>query len=246
MTRRVDEIGFGGLRLIQDPDQFCCGIDAVLLADYAGAKERDVIADLGSGNGVIPLILHHKSRASRIVGVEKQASAYDLAVQNSRINGLSDAIQWICCDVKEICDHLSGGTFSLVVSNPPYVERGSGPGSPSPWVQSARHETSAGLEDFVRAAAWLLAPLGSFCIVHRPSRLVDLLYYCRSAHLEPKRMRFVAPRQGEGPNIVLLQCVKNGGKELTVEPGLVVRDEQGRYTDEIDRIYERGSNQKRR
>ncbi len=246
MTRRVDEIGFGGLRLIQDPQQFCYGIDAVLLADYANAKKSDIIADLGTGNGVIPLILHRKSRAARIVGVEKEPLAYDLAVENGRMNGLDHVLEWVLCDVTGIPSHFSPGTFSLVVSNPPYVEKGTGPTNPSASLQSARHETTAGLEDFIRAAAWLLRPLGSFCLVYRPARLVDMLCHCRRFRLEPKRVRFVIPRQGEAPNIVLLQCVKDGGRELLVEPALTVRDERGNYTEEIERIYERGNNQKRR
>jgi tRNA1Val (adenine37-N6)-methyltransferase len=195
--------------------------------------------DLGTGSGVIPLILYHKSQASRIIGVEKQPAAYDLAVRNGHLNGLADTVEWILCDVTEIEKHLPYGAFSMVVSNPPYVEKGGGPTSRSDLMEAARHETTAGLADFVRAAAYLLSPLGSFCLVHRPSRLVDILCCCRTHHLEPKRLRFVAPRPGESPNIVLIQCVKNGGKELIIEPTLHIRNAQGAYTEEIDRIYER-------
>ncbi|MFA7462230.1 MAG: tRNA1(Val) (adenine(37)-N6)-methyltransferase [Anaerovoracaceae bacterium] len=243
---RIDRVGFGDYRLAQDPTQFCYGIDAVILADFAQAKSSDIIADLGTGNGVIPLILYHKSHASRIVGVEKQNEAYELAVRNGRMNGLTDCLEWVCCDVTDLQDHFPPGGFSLVVSNPPYVEKDGGPTNRSKHLETARHETTGTLEDFVKAAAYLLLPLGSFCLVHRPSRLVDILWCCRKHRLEPKRLRFVAPRTGEAPNIVLVQCVKNGGKELNMEPTLVVRDEQGRYSAEIDRIYERDSNQKRR
>jgi len=243
---RVDRIGFGAYQLIQDPEQFCYGVDAVLLADFAKAKESDVIVDLGTGSGVIPLILCHKSQTHRIIGVEKQPAAYALALRNGQLNGLADRIQWMLCDVAQIDQHLPPSAFSLVVSNPPYVEKGGGPTSRSDHLEVARHETTATLEDFVRAAAYLLLPLGSFCLVHRPSRLVDILTFCRSYHLEPKRLRFVAPRPGEPPNIVLLQCVKNGGKELLIEPTLHIRDAHGAYTPEVDQFYERDANQTRR
>lgn len=243
---RVDRIGFGEYQLIQDATQFCYGIDAVLLADFARACKGDHIADLGTGSGVIPFILHHKSQAARIVGIEKLPEAYDLAVRNGQMNGLDGIVEWLLCDVKDIEHHLLPGSFHGVVSNPPYVEKGGGPASPSAFMEMARHETTATLEDFVRAAAYLLCPLGTFSLVHRPSRLVDILSCCRANHLEPKRLRLVAPKPGAPPNIVLVQCVKNGGKELLIEPMLYVRDAQGFYTEEIDRIYERKGNQKRR
>jgi tRNA1Val (adenine37-N6)-methyltransferase len=243
---RVDRIGFGDYQLIQDATQFCYGIDAVLLADFAQAGKDDRIADLGTGSGVIPFILHHKSKANRIVGIEKQPEAYELALRNGQMNGLEGVVEWLLCDVKDIRKHLAAGSFNVVVSNPPYVKKGGGPASPSSFMEIARHETTAALEDFIQAAAYLLSPLGTFSMVHRPSRLVDILSCCRKNHLEPKRLRLVAPKPGSSPNIVLVQCVKNGGKELLIEPMLYVRDIQGFYTEEIDRIYERKPNQKRR
>ncbi len=239
MQERIDEIGFGGYKLLQNPRHFCYGIDAVLLADFAKASMEDTIADLGTGTGVIPLILHHKSGAKHIVGVEKQETSYNLAVRNAEMNGLSDILNFFYLDVLDIKSHFKPGEFSIVVTNPPYTEKGTGPQSPFDAKKVARHETTAGLDDFIEAARYLLAPLGSFCIVHRPSRLVDLLFSCRLHGLEPKRLRFVSPKEGEPPNILLLQCIKDGGKELCVEPILYVRDTEGRYSPEIDFIYER-------
>lgn len=239
MQERMDDIGFGGYKLIQNTGQFCYGIDAVLLADFSKALAEDVIADLGTGTGILPLILHHKSGAKRIAGIEKQIDACELAVRNASINGLSHVLEFFCIDVLDVKSTFQPGQFSLVVTNPPYTEQGCGPQSPTSAKKAARHETTAKLADFIAAAEYLLAPSGSFCLVHRPSRLVDIISCCRVHHLEPKRLRFVAPKEGESPNIVLVQCVKNGGKELYVEPTLYVRDSSGEYTCEIDAIYER-------
>ena len=239
MKERLDDIGFGGYKLLQDPNKFCYGIDAVLLADFAKASKKDCIIDIGTGTGVIPLIIHHKSEAKRIVGIEKQEDSYNLAIQNANINNLTHEVEFKCMDVIDVRKHFKAGEFSLVVTNPPYTEKGRGPISPFDAKQVARHETTAGISDFIEAAGYLLSPLGSFCIVHRPSRLIDILYCCRQNKLEPKRLKFVAPKQGESPNIVLIQCVKNGGKELIVEPMLFVREPNGEYTNEINEIYER-------
>lgn len=239
MGERIDSIGFGGYRLIQNPDQFCYGIDAVLLADFALAKKEDSILDLGTGTGVIPLILYHKSKSQRIVGLEKQKDSYELACRNANINGLSEFLHFVHGDVVDAKMYFKEGEFSLVVSNPPYTEKGRGPKSPSSAKGMARHETTAGIVDFIKAAHYLLAPKGSFCLVHRPSRLVDIMVTCRHYQLEPKRIRFVAPAPGEPPNIFLLQCVKHGGKELMFEPSLFVRNEEGVYSSDLDKIYER-------
>lgn len=239
MGERIDDIGFGGYRLIQDPDQFCYGVDAVLLADFSAAKKEDSILDLGTGTGVIPLILYHKSKAQKIVGLEKQREAYELACKNAKMNELSEMIRFVHGDVLCTEMYFKKGEFSLVVANPPYTEKGKGPLSLSCAKRTARHETTAGVADFIKAAQYLLPPKGSFCIVHRPSRLVDIIVACRQHQLEPKRVRFVSPAPDESPNIVLLQCIKNGGKELVVEPTLFIRSRKGVYSADLNRIYER-------
>jgi tRNA1Val (adenine37-N6)-methyltransferase len=239
LGERVDNIGFGGYQLIQDPDQFCYGVDAVLLADFAAATKEDCIVDLGTGTGVIPLILYHKSKAQKIVGLEKQRKSYELALKNAKMNGLSEFLRFVHGDVLDIKKYFKSGEFSLVVTNPPYTEKGTGPISPYCAKETAKHETTAGVSEFIQAAQYLLGPKGSFCIVQRPSRLVDIMVACRQHQLEPKRIKFVAPVPGVAPNIVLLQCIKNGGKELIIEPTLFVRDHTGVYGTDLNRIYER-------
>lgn len=239
MHERIDNIGFGGYRLIQNIDQFCYGVDAVLLASFAEAKKEDRIMDLGTGSGVIPLILYHKSKAQMIAGLEKQESAFQLAQKNVELNALDHVIHFVHGDVLNVKKLFEKSTFSLVVTNPPYMEKGTGPINPACGKKVARHETTAGITDFVQAAHYLLDTKGSFCMVHRPSRLVDIIVACRQNQLEPKRIQFVAPKPGATPNIVLIQCIKNGGKELFVEPTLFVRDQNGQYSAALNRIYER-------
>ncbi len=236
---RIDEIGFSGYRLIQRPAEFCYGIDAVLLADFARVRDGGRICDLGTGTGVIPLILRHKTKAAEIWGVELQETSFRLARRNARINGLEESLHFLLSDVKEAADKLGRGTFDAVVSNPPYMAGGGGLLSRNPAKLTARHETTASLSDFIRAAAELLSGRGSFYLVHRPSRLADILVSCRENRLEPKLLRMVAPREGAAPNILLLQCVKNGNPELNVLPQLNVYDGDGGYTEEVLRIYGR-------
>lgn len=239
----IENIGFGGLKLIQSSDGFRFGIDAVLLADFAAGlcPSADSIVDLGTGNGVIPLILSHKTGARSIIGIDLQEKAIDLAVRNCELNGLDERIRFIRCDAATLREEAPDlrGTADAVVSNPPYIARGAGITNAGDSKFLSRQETTAGIEEFTEAAAFLLKERGHFFLVHRPSRLVDLFYFCRKNGLEPKKIRFVAPRQGAKPNIVLLHCVKGGGRELDFADELYVYDQSGEYTAEIMKIYEK-------
>ena len=239
----IEEIGFGGLKLIQSNEGFRFGIDAVLLADFAAgiSPAADSIVDLGTGNGVIPLILSHKTKACNITGIDLQEKAIELAGRSCDMNGLGKRIRFIRCDVAKLQQERPDlkGTADAVVSNPPYIARGSGITNAGDSKFLSRQETTAGIEEFSAAAAFLLKERGHFFLVHRPSRLVDLFCYCRKYGLEPKKIRFVAPRQGAKPNIVLLHCVKGGGRELAFAEELYVYDEAGKYTAEIMKIYEK-------
>ena len=239
-SERLDEIGFGGLKLIQKPQDFCYGVDAVLLADFAAntAKKKSAIIDLGTGTGIVPVILSHKTAAARICGVEIQADSYERAIRNVKLNGLEDRVDMLCCNVKDI-DRSLKGCFDTVTSNPPYMEMGNALVNGLTAKTIARHEVYARLEDFIAAAAFLLEERGELFMVHRPSRLADIMYYARKHRLEPKTMRFVCPKSGQAANIVLIHCIKNAGRELKLLPELYVYNGDGTYTDEIQRIYER-------
>ena len=236
---RIDSIGFGDMRLKQNPDDFCYGIDAVLLADFAKLSSSDTVCDLGSGNGIVPLIINHKYSPVKITGLEFQSEPYKLAVENAALNNLENKICFVNADVLDVKTIFEPESFTAVTSNPPYTEKGTGPVGANPVKHAARHETTADLKDFISAASYLLCKGGSFTIVHRPSRLVDIFTYCREFGMEPKKLRFVAPYENREPNIVLVQCIKGGGKELKTEPTLIVRTSAGDYTSDIDKIYER-------
>lgn len=239
----IENIGFGDLKLIQNDEGFRFGVDAVILADFVSRLKPGArsIADLGTGNGIIPMILSHKLPGCSVTGFDVQAKAIDLAMRSREMNGLEERLDFICCDVAEIKEKHPElkGKFDAVVTNPPYVAKGGGiiNGSESKFI--ARQETTAGFDAFASAAAWLLGEKGHLFIVHRPSRLVDIMYWCRHEGLEPKDMRFVAPSEGRVPNIVLVHCVRGGGRELTIMESLNVYGAQGKYSDEIMEIYEK-------
>lgn len=249
---RIENIGFGDLRLIQDPDQFCYGIDAVILADFASSlyPEFSRAADLGTGNGIIPLILSHKNGSADILGMDVQEEIIEMAERTIRLNGLDERIRFVCKDVSELVDEgnniankedigFYAGSCDMVTCNPPYFVKGGAVPSSKQAKFIARHETTATVEEFVKVAAMLLKRQGHFFMVHRPSRLADIFYFCRKYGLEPKDMRLVVPKPQEAPNIVLIHCVKGAGKELRVLKELAVYDVNGGYSEEIEKIYER-------
>ena len=233
----MDQIGFSGLKLIQKPEEFCYGVDAVILADFASGKRAKHIVDLGTGTGIIPLIMSHKTDAEFIYGIEYQKDSFDRAKRNAEINGLTGRVDFINANVAEF-DGLKEWA-DVVTSNPPYMVSNGALTNENSAKTIARHETVGSLEDFVKCAAGILKNKGDFYMVHRPSRLVDIFYLCRKYRLEPKEMRLVAPRAGETPNIVLIHCVKNGGAELKILDDLYVYETKGVYSEEIQRIYER-------
>lgn len=240
---RLDEIGFGNLKLIQKPKDFCYGVDAVILADFAVKNLKrtpNTIIDLGTGTGIIPLIMSHKTDADKIIGVEVQEDSYLRAQRNSKINDLEDRVSFINGDVKDCLSSWGRqlkGAADVVVSNPPYFISGGGIVNDLAPKTIARHETSAGLAEFMACASYLLKPKGDFFMVHRPSRLADICCYGREYGLEPKDMCFVSPTADSIPNILLVHFVKGGGKELKFQKPLAVYDENGEYTKELLEAY---------
>ena len=245
---RIENIGFGGMKLIQRPKEFCYGVDAVILADFACSicPGFEKAVDLGTGTGIIPFIMSHKNKNAEIIGIDVQETYVEMASRSCRMNGLEDRVSFIKSDVTDInaaSDSMfSGCSPDIVTCNPPYFAKGSAVPSANASKFIARHETTATVEDFVKAAADVLCGKGHFFMVHRPSRLVDIFYYCRKYGLEPKDIRLVTPKKGAVPNIVLIHCTVGGGKELNFMEELPVYDENGNYSDEIEIIYERKHN----
>lgn len=244
MKLRFDETGFGQIGIYQAPEEFCYGVDAVLLADFAAQAARKKktcrIMDLGTGTGIVPLILSHKTEAEYIAGLELQDHSFSLVEKNIAYNRLENRIVGFHGDVSCFAyEHELAESFDVVTSNPPYFIGGGGIESKNQAKAIARHEMSASLDDFVSLAARLLKDRGDFYMVHRPSRLVDICETCRRHKLEPKELRFVSGKPMEKPNILLIHCVKCGKAELRVLKPLAVHNEDGSYTEEILKIYEK-------
>lgn len=244
MAERIDNIGFGDLKLIQEPDEFCYGVDAVILADFAAKHAtgpiRNVV-DLGTGTGVIPLILSHKTEAEFIAGLEIQEGSYRRAVRNAEINNLEDRVHFFKGDVKTAAKDVLRdlkGSMDVVTTNPPYMQGQEGLKCANSAKSIARHETTAGLEDFFACAKALLKPRGDLFMVHRPSRLADICCFAREYGLEPKELCFVSPNVNRAANILLVHCVKGGGKQLRIIDPLYVYEETGEYTESLRKCYE--------
>ena len=232
------------MKIIQDPEEFCYGVDAVVIADFASKRAKTIrketrIIDLGTGSGIIPLILSHKTDAGTIFGVEIQEASCDRAVRSAELNDLTDRLEFVNCDIHDLLKLRPElkGTFDIVTCNPPYMPASGGLKSEKEAKLIARHETTAGMEDFIRIASELLKEHGEMFMVHRPSRLVDIFYYGRTHRLEPKTARPIIPKWGEAANIVMVHMIKNGGVDLQVMPPISVHEKDGGFTEELKEAY---------
>lgn len=234
---RLDDLYCNGYRIIQNPKMFCFGVDAVLLSDYAQALPTDRVLDMGTGNGVIPLLLHGRYSPEAITGLEIQQANVDMATRSVSLNGLEDRISIIQGDIKEAENLLPLSAYDLVTCNPPYMNSGGGLKNDLTAKTIARHEVLCSLEDVVRSASRLVRVGGRFCMVHRPHRLVDIIDLMRRYRLEPKRMRMVHPYADAEPTMVLIEGVRYGKVQMTVAPPLIVYKDKNVYTDEICGIY---------
>ncbi len=235
---RIDDLLVSNLRIIQDASAFCFSMDAVLLAHFATLRSQDRVVDLGTGTGVIPLLLTTRKQLEQIIGIEIQAVVAERAKRSVKLNGLQDLIEIICGDLRQIERLLPGYRVDLVISNPPYWPLTTGQVSPNDTKAMARHEVYCCLEDVVQAAAYLLGTGGRFAMVHRPQRLAEIFFCLEKYKLQPKRLRFVHPRLGARPNMVLIECMKDAQPGLTVLPPLFVYDGDT-YTPEVMALYYR-------
>jgi tRNA1Val (adenine37-N6)-methyltransferase len=236
-NERVEDLQLKGLRIIQNTEWFCFGIDAVLLSDFAEIKKNDTVVDLGTGTGIIPLLLWGKKEPKKIIGIEIQKEVAEMAKRSVRLNSLENNIEILNLDMNHINEVILTHSIDVVVVNPPYVEFNGGIINPESNKAISRHEISCSLEDVVRVTSRLLRHRGSFYMVHRPHRLVDIFYLMRKYKIEPKKIRFVHPKSGQQPNMVLIKGVKAGNSELRIMEPLFVYGEHGQYTDEIYEIY---------
>ena len=236
-NERIDELHRNNYVIIQDPKKFCFGIDAVLLSDFAKAKDGDIVFDIGTGTGIIPILMSAKTNAKKYFAIDIKKESVDMAKRSVEINNLSNKIEIFHLDVKNVFEKFEKNSVNVVTSNPPYMNIGGGIINEYDAKAIARHEIYCNLDDIVKTASMLLKPKGKFYMVHRPNRLCDIICTLRKYKLEPKTIRFVQPYEDREPNMLLIESIKNGGSLLKVLPNLIIYNENRQYTDEINKIY---------
>lgn len=234
---RLDDLGRKGYQIIQNPNSFCFGIDAVLLTGFARVKDGAKVLDLGTGTGIIPILLEAKTEASHLTGLEIQEESADMARRSVAFNQLEEKIDIVVGDIKEASALFEKGSFDVITSNPPYMIGSHGLTGENDKKTIARHEVLCTFDDIAREASLLLKPGGTFYLVHRPFRLVELFGTMTKYHLEPKRMKMVHPFVDKEPNMVLIEAKKGGKSRIEIESPLIVYKSPGQYTDEIYDIY---------
>lgn len=228
-----------GLFIIQKQNGFKFGIDAVLLSDFAKDARSKNTLDLCSGTGIVPLLLAVKTKTQNICGLEIQADIAEMARRSVEYNKLSERVHIVQGDLKNAALIYGKGVFDKITCNPPYMKCGGGLRNDADTKSISRHEIMCNLDDVVRVSAELLISKGRFFIIHRPSRLADIMCAMRKYKIEPKRMRFVHSSRGKAPNLLLVEGMKDGGEELKLLPPLYVYNDDGTYSEEINKIYGR-------
>lgn len=236
-NERIDELHRNGYQIIQNPQGFCFGMDAVLLSGYASVKENEIVLDLGTGTGIIPILLEAKTKGFHFTGLEIQEDVADMARRSVSLNKLENKVRIVQGNIKEASQIFGKSVFDVVTSNPPYMNENHGLKNPNLPKAIARHELLCNLEDIVRETALVLKPGGKFYMVHRPRRLIEIIGMLSKYHLEVKRLRPVYPMLGKEANMVLLEAVRGGKPLLKLEPPLIIYKEPGVYQDEIYDIY---------
>lgn len=235
---RLDDLQIDGLKIIQNPNWFCFGIDAVLISAFAEVKKNGIVADLGTGTGIIPLLLSQKSKTAHIHGFEIQSDVAEMAKRSVLLNGLENRIFIHTMDISEAPLHLGKGCCDVVVSNPPYMEVTEGMHNLVPQKAISRHELTMQLDSLFQTAHDLLKPGGAFYMIHRPSRMVDILCTARQSRMEPKTLQLIHPTADKKPNLMLLRFSKHGGRELKLLDPIIVYDDKGQYTQQLYGIYQ--------
>ncbi|PNV60355.1 SAM-dependent methyltransferase [Clostridium sp. chh4-2] len=236
-NERFDDLQRNGYKIIQKKDGFCFGMDAVLLSGFAAVKEGERVLDLGTGTGIIPILLEAKTKAGHLTGLEIQEEVADMAARSVKYNHLEEKISIVQGDIKEAGQLFGLASFDVVTSNPPYMNDAHGLKNPDLPKAISRHEVLCTLDDVVREASRLLRPGGRFYMVHRPHRLIEIITALTSYKLEPKRMKLVHPFVDKEANMVLIEAVRGGKSMIKVEAPIIVYKEPGVYTDEIYSIY---------
>lgn len=237
LNERIDDLQRGGLRVIQRADAFRFGTDAVLLADFAAPRRHDRVCDLGTGTGIIPLLLYARENTISADAVEIQPDMADMAARSMAMNGLNEKIRVLPGDLRSIRTLLPHARYDLVTCNPPYGKAGGTLLNPDDSKRLARHEESCAIEDVACAAAWLLQNGGRLCCVFPAARMIELSDAMRKYRMAPKRIRMVHSRVEKAAHLCLMEGMLDARPGLIIEPPLVIYDENNAYTPELRRIY---------
>lgn len=236
---RIDDLERDGYKIIQNSKKFCFGMDAVLLSGFANVKKDEVVLDLGTGTGVIPILLEAKTEGKHFSALEIQDESADMARRSVELNCLQDKIEIVNGDIKEASKIFGRASFDVVTTNPPYMNDNHGLKNPDIPKAIARHEVLCSLEDVVREASYVLKERGRFYMVHRPHRMVEIINMMTKYKLEPKRIRMVHPYADKEANMILIEGLKGGNGFLKVEKPLIVYKEVNVYTEDILKTYKK-------
>lgn len=237
-NERIDDLEFKNLKIIQNKDGFCFGIDSVLLSDFAkNIKKDSMVLDLGTGTGIIPILLCGKTKLKKVTGIELQEEVAKMAKKSIKLNNLEDKFNVINENILNLNKIYENQTFDVIVSNPPYKKKDTGITNENDKKIISRHEISASLEDFIKISKDLLKDKGEFYMVHRPERLVDIFELMRKYKIEPKILKMVYSYKNKEPKLILIKGVKNAKPFLKVESNLYIYEDTGKYTKEILKIY---------
>ncbi len=236
-TERVDDLHIQNYRIIQNKEGFCFGMDAVLLSDFAKVKEAETVLDMGTGTGIIPILLEAKTKGKAYMGLEIQEEFVDMARRSVQMNGQADKVTILHGDIKEAAQLFPLSTFDVITSNPPYMNSGKGLMNPSSAKAIARHEVLCSLEDVIYNASKLLRVGGRFYMVHRPQRLMEIFATLKKHRLEPKQIRMVHSYAHKEATMVLIEAIRGGNPLLKVHPPLIIYSDKNQYSSEIYKIY---------
>ena len=239
-NERIDDLQYKDLKIIQETDGFCFGIDSILLSDFAkNIKKNSKVADLGTGTGIIGLLLCKKTNLAEMTGIEIQEDVANMAERSIKLNNLEEKFRIINSNINEIFSKklLEKNVFDVVVMNPPYKEVGTGEINENEKKLISRHEIKANLSDFIKTASGLLKDKGELYIVHKPERMPDIIQKLRGNKIEPKELRVVYSNKNSEASLILIKAVKGGKKFLKIDRPLYIYNESGKYSDEIKQIY---------
>ena len=234
---RIDDLQRKGYKIIQNTEKFCFGMDAVLLSSFASVKAGEKVLDMGTGTGIIPILLEAKTEGEHFTGLEIQSESAEMAGRSVKLNSLEEKIDIVEGDIKEASKIFGKNIFNVVTVNPPYMNDLHGIKNPDMPKAIARHEVLCTLEDVVREASYVLKQNGRMYMVHRPHRLVEIIQAMKQYKLEPKRIRFVHPYEDKEANMVLIEALKGGKSMVKIEKPLVVYKDVNVYTDELLEMY---------